>query len=64
MAHAKNVVSAPEFIHQTPISDSLAAFASSLAWQDIPAPVVERAKLHILDALGLPRAATITATRH
>ena len=58
MAHAENIVSAPEFIHQTPISDSLAAFANSLRWQDIPAPVVERAKLHILDALGIGLAAS------
>ena len=58
MAHAENVVSAPEFIHQTPISESLAAFARSLSWQDIPAPVVERAKLHILDALGIALAAS------
>ena len=58
MAHAENIVSAPEFIHQTPISDSLAEFANSLSWQDIPAPVVERAKLHILDALGIGLAAS------
>ena len=58
MAHAENIVSAPELIHQTPISDSLAAFAISLRWQDIPAPVVERAKLHILDALGIGLAAS------
>ena len=58
MAHVENIVSAPELIHQTPISDSLAAFAISLRWQDIPAPVVERAKLHILDALGIGLAAS------
>ncbi len=58
MAHAENIVSAPEFIHRTPISDSFAAFASSLSWQDIPAPVIERAKLHILDALGIALAAS------
>ncbi len=58
MTHAENIVSAPEFIHQTPISDSLAAFARALGWADIPAPVVERAKLHILDALGIGLAAS------
>ena len=58
MAHAENIVSAPEFIHQTPISDTLAGFARALSWEDIPAPVIERAKLHILDALGIGLAAS------
>ena len=58
MAHAENVVSAPEFIHQTPISNTLANFTRDLSWQDIPAAVIERAKLHILDALGIALAAS------
>jgi 2-methylcitrate dehydratase PrpD len=58
MATAKQIVSPPEFIHQTPISESLAAFTASLAWDDIPSAVIERAKLHILDALGIGLAAS------
>ena len=58
MAHAEEIVSAPEFIQRIPISETLAAFAATLAWEDIPAPVVERAKLHILDALGIGLAAS------
>jgi len=64
MAHAENIVSAPEFIHRTPISDTLAGFARDLSWQDIPANVVERAKLHILDALGIALAAGNYAYSH
>ena len=58
MAHAEKIVSTPEFIHPTPISNTLAGFARDLSWEDIPAPVVERAKLHILDALGIALAAS------
>lgn len=40
------------------ISQAYAAFAADLRFEDIPAPVVERAKLHILDAVGTALAAT------
>lgn len=35
------------------ISHTLAAFAERLRFEDIPAEVVERAKLHVLDCLGI-----------
>jgi 2-methylcitrate dehydratase PrpD len=41
-----------------PIALDLAHFATSLSFADIPAIVVERAKLHILDALGIALAAS------
>ena len=40
------------------IARDLAHFAASLSFADIPATVVERAKLHILDALGIAFAAS------
>ena len=39
-------------------SHALAGFASSLRFEDIPGPVLERARIHILDGLGLAVAAT------
>ncbi|WP_121062568.1 MmgE/PrpD family protein [Chachezhania antarctica] len=35
------------------LSESLAAFATGLRYEDIPAPVIDRALIHILDALGI-----------
>ena len=35
------------------ISQQLALFADGLSLADVPAAVVERAKLHILDCLGI-----------
>ena len=54
------------------ISETLAAYASSLTLAKVPTVVVERAKLHILDALGVALAAstfdfatiTLAALRH
>jgi 2-methylcitrate dehydratase PrpD len=40
------------------ISHTLARFAATLRYEDIPAPVLERAKLHILDALGVALASS------
>jgi 2-methylcitrate dehydratase PrpD len=40
-------------------SQAIARFAANLRLQDIPAPVLAREKLHILDALGLGLAATV-----
>jgi 2-methylcitrate dehydratase PrpD len=40
------------------ISARLAAFASDIQLSDVPAKVVERAKLHILDCLGIGLAST------
>jgi 2-methylcitrate dehydratase PrpD len=37
----------------TPRARTIAKFASSLRLDDVPAPVLDRARLHILDALGL-----------
>jgi 2-methylcitrate dehydratase PrpD len=39
-------------------SRAIAKMAASLRLSDVPAPVIERAKLHILDALGLGIAST------
>ena len=41
-----------------PISEVMARFVSELSWDDIPSEVIERAKLHILDALGIAMAAS------
>lgn len=41
-----------------PISDTLAAFAIALQLEQIPAAVIERAKLHMLDALGIALASS------
>jgi 2-methylcitrate dehydratase PrpD len=37
----------------TPPSQAIAEFAADLSLADVPGPVLERAKLHILDAIGL-----------
>jgi 2-methylcitrate dehydratase PrpD len=39
-------------------AQQIAAFASEFRLIDVPGPVVERAKLHILDAIGLAFAST------
>ena len=46
---------APSFINK-PAQD-LAEFAAGLRFEDVPAPVIERAKLLILDSLGVGLAA-------
>lgn len=56
MAHATEIVR--DEVDAKPIAVSLADFASALTFDDLPAPVVERAKLHILDALGIALAAS------
>ena len=40
------------------MSDKLARFAAGLSYEDIPGQVIEKAKLHLLDALGIGLAAT------
>jgi 2-methylcitrate dehydratase PrpD len=40
------------------ISRSLAQFAATVRLEDVPAPVIERAKLHMLDALGIALASS------
>lgn len=44
--------------HLPSISERLAAFATSLSFSDVPPAVIEHAKLHILDALGVGLAAS------
>ena len=56
MAHARETVSGAA--EAEPISRQLAAFTAGLTLDQVPAPVVERAKLHILDALGIGIAAS------
>lgn len=56
MAHATQDVNDDGAIE--PISRSLATFARGLSFADLPAPVVGRAKLHILDGLGIALAAS------
>ncbi|WP_430396366.1 MmgE/PrpD family protein [Ferrovibrio sp.] len=46
---------------QPSASAHLATFAAALRFEDIPAPVLERAKLHILDALGCGLASNVYA---
>ena len=40
-------------------AQEISAFAARLRLGDVPRPVLERAKLHILDALGLAFASTV-----
>ena len=40
------------------ISQQLAQFAAGLRFEDIPATVTERAKLHVLDCIGIGLAST------
>ena len=40
------------------MSDKLARFAAGLSYEDIPGQVIEKSKLHLLDALGIGLAAT------
>ena len=40
------------------MSDKLARFAAGISYEDIPGQVIEKAKLHLLDALGIGLAAT------
>lgn len=40
-------------------SDALAQFAATLRYEDIPETVLERARIHILDGLGLAVASTV-----
>ena len=42
----------------SPISEQLAQFTCGLDFEQIPADVIEKAKLHILDALGIALAAS------
>jgi 2-methylcitrate dehydratase PrpD len=41
------------------IAESLARFATGVRLEDIPAPVIERAKLHMLDAIGVALASSV-----
>jgi 2-methylcitrate dehydratase PrpD len=40
------------------MSDKLSAFAAALRYEDIPSQVIEKVKLHVLDALGIGLAST------
>ena len=46
---ASEIAAAP----QATISQTLASFAANLRFEEIPAAVIERAKLHILDCIGI-----------
>nr|MBS0020892.1 hypothetical protein [Gammaproteobacteria bacterium] len=46
----------PAQVHS--ISEQLAAFTTSLSLSEIPSPVIQHAKLHILDAVGVGLAAS------
>ena len=43
---------------ETTISQQLAQFAAGLHYEDVPAAVMERAKLHVLDCVGIGLAST------
>lgn len=49
---------------ELPINRTLANFATGLTLEDIPAPVLERAKLHILDAIGVALASSTEDFAH
>ena len=58
MSGAGAVDAVPESDSDRTISETLADFAAALDLDRVPAPVIERAKLHILDALGVGLAAS------
>ncbi len=58
MAVAEQLAPQTIGVAQEPIACSLATFARGLRLEDVPEPVIERAKLHILDALGIGLAAS------
>lgn len=43
----------------TTIAEALAAFATRVRFEEVPQPVVERAKLHMLDAIGVAFASSV-----
>ncbi len=58
MAVVEQIVPQPELETGEPIARTLARFTRTLALDAVPERVVERAKLHILDALGIGLAAS------
>jgi len=50
--------------HRVPVSQTLAEFAADFALSKVPAAVVERAKLHVLDCLGIGLASTTYEFAH
>ena len=58
MALAEATAPQPEPAPSEPIARTLARFARALTLEDVPEAVVERAKLHILDAVGIGLAAS------
>lgn len=58
MALAEATALQPEPAPSEPIARTLARFTRALSLDDVPQPVVERVKLHILDALGIGLAAS------
>ena len=58
MALAEATAPQPEPARSEPIARTLARFARELTLDDVPEAVIERAKLHILDALGIGLAAS------
>ncbi|MDE0387248.1 MAG: MmgE/PrpD family protein [Rhodospirillales bacterium] len=58
MALAEATAPQPEPAPSEPIARTLARFARELTLDDVPEAVVERAKLHILDAVGIGLAAS------
>ena len=64
MSHSSRSPTASKPVgRDTPIARRLADFAAGLAADQLPAPVVEAAKLHFLDALGVGLAAASLQTR-
>lgn len=49
---------------QSTIARQLAEFAAGIRLEEIPAPVIERAKLHILDTLGVALASSVEDFAH
>ena len=58
MALAEATAPQPEPARSEPIARTLARFTRELVLDDVPEAVIERAKLHILDALGIGLAAS------
>lgn len=57
--NASGVPMAHDLAMNPTIAESLARFANEVQLGDIPAPVIERAKLHILDAIGVALASSV-----
>ena len=64
MVNPANLNTLPQGDYIQPISAQLSEFSDRLSWDNIPEPVIDRAKLHILDGIGIGLAASRYSYSH